>query len=446
MYRQQMKNELKTLMATIMATAACTGHGQAQSADALIDKLVDKGILTVKEANDLREESDKGFNASYAIKSGMPDWVTSLKFNGDMRGRYASITVDALSISDRDRFRYRVRFGVTAVIKDDFEVGFRLTSSDPASGGTGGDPISGNTSFSSNGSKKFIYVDQAYGKWSPLHTGGWLGNLTIGKMENPFVYSELTFDQDYTPEGAAASVSYALNDKHTLKATGGGFILNELSGDSNDPFYTGIQVRFDSKWSTKFQTSAGIAYYAIERPDQLTTASIPNQNVGNTRNAAGALVYAYRPVVADVSATYFLDSFPLYKGAFPIRAFGDYENNTGAPSSRNTGYNAGVMFGKSGKKGTWDLTYRYMNLESDAWFEELVDSDTGAYYPVAFTGGATGYRSGTNVKGHVIRAAYSPFDSFTLGVKYFLTELVDKPDSPIKTGAGRLQVDANWKF
>ncbi len=444
--KNQMKNTCKTVVAAAIATAAFAGNSQAQSSDALINKLVDKGVLTVKEANDLREETDKDFNSAYSVKSGMPDWVNSLKFNGDLRGRYESITVEAPNISDRNRFRYRMRFGTVAVLKDDFEVGFRLTSSDPASGGTGGDPISGNSTFSSNGSKKFVYIEQAYGKWSPLHTDGWLGNVIIGKMENPFVTSDLMFDNDYTPEGAAATISYTLKDMHTFKVIAGAFSLNEISADANDPYYFGGQFRVDSKWSPKFQTSAGIAFYSIESAYQLTTASIPNQNSGNTRRADGSLVNGYRPVVVDASATYSLDSFPLYKGLFPIRAFGDYENNSDAPSRQNTGYSAGIGFGKSGKRGTWDLTYRYKHLESDAWFEELVDSDTGAYYPVAPIGGSSGYRAGTNLKGHMVRGTYSPFDSFTLGVTYFMMELIDKPASTVDTQAGRLQVDAMWKF
>ena len=48
----------------------------------LLDKLVDKGILSVKEANELREEADKDFAKAYSVKSGMPDWVTALKLNG----------------------------------------------------------------------------------------------------------------------------------------------------------------------------------------------------------------------------------------------------------------------------------------------------------------------------------------------------------------------------
>src|SRR3989442_10720845 len=94
------------LAANVFALGAC-----AQSADALIDKLVDKGILTVKEANDLREETDKGFTAAYSVKSGMPEWVSALKFNGDFRGRYESFTFDDPNTPDRNRFRYRARFG-----------------------------------------------------------------------------------------------------------------------------------------------------------------------------------------------------------------------------------------------------------------------------------------------------------------------------------------------
>src|SRR5688572_33475576 len=74
--------------AALVATLAggTTAHGQ--SADALIDKLVDKGILTPREAADLRDEVDKDFSRAYQAKTGTSDWLTSLKFGGDFRGRY----------------------------------------------------------------------------------------------------------------------------------------------------------------------------------------------------------------------------------------------------------------------------------------------------------------------------------------------------------------------
>ncbi len=157
---------LAATTAAVLATVALSHKSQAQSSDALIDKLVDKGILTLKEGNELRDEVDKGFTSAYQIKSGMPDWVSSFKINGDFRGRFDGIYSDGGKLFDRNRFRYRLRLGMTAVLENDFEVRLRFTSAE-RQGTFGGDPISGNTSFTGNGSKKFVYIDQAYGRWSP---------------------------------------------------------------------------------------------------------------------------------------------------------------------------------------------------------------------------------------------------------------------------------------
>jgi polyhydroxyalkanoate synthesis regulator phasin len=76
------------LFAGAAALAALAPQVHAQSSDALIDKLVDKGILSSDEAKDLRDETDKDFKTAVAAKTGMPDWVTSYKLYGDFRGRF----------------------------------------------------------------------------------------------------------------------------------------------------------------------------------------------------------------------------------------------------------------------------------------------------------------------------------------------------------------------
>ncbi|MEY4384805.1 MAG: hypothetical protein RLY20_88, partial [Verrucomicrobiota bacterium] len=427
---------------------ACTSStALAQSADALIDKLVDKGILSVKEANDLREESDKGFTTALSSKNGMPEWVTALKFNGDFRGRYESFNYENGAVG-RDRFRYRARFGFTAAIRDQLEVGLRLGSGDLDGGvPTGGiDPISNNQTLQNNASKKGIFLDLAYAKWSPLNTPDWSGVLTVGKMENPFVFpSTMMFDKDYTPEGGAVELTYRLNPEHTLKFTGGGFVLDELSGDSNDPFLAGAQLRLDSAWSSHWSSSLGVSYFGITASGNLGNGAVPNINSGNTRTAGGALVYDYTPLQADASLTYTMDKFPLYPAACPITAFGEYIQNTSA-SANDVGYAFGVTIGKSGKKGLWDLSYQYRNLEADAVYEEFTESDFGGNYLTAPAGGNTGYRSGTNVRGHIIKAQYSPYDSLTLGITYWITDLINESPAGSQSGAGRLQVDAAIKF
>ena len=77
----------------------------------MINKLVEKGILTTKEAGELKTESSNDFNSAFRAKAGMPDWVTSLKFSGDFRGRFDGIYLDNAAVANRDRLRYRLRFG-----------------------------------------------------------------------------------------------------------------------------------------------------------------------------------------------------------------------------------------------------------------------------------------------------------------------------------------------
>jgi hypothetical protein len=454
-------NKLSLAAAAVAATLASTSAtALAQSADALIDKLVDKGVLTVKEANDLREEADKNFATAYSAKSGMPDWVSSFKINGDFRGRYDGIFVDNPAFVERDRFRYRARIGFTAVMQDNFEVGLRLGSGDldsaPANN-SGFNPLTQNQTLQNNASKKGILIDLAYGKWTAVKTPDWLISTTIGKMENPYVFSDMIFDPDYTPEGAAFQLSHSFGEHNTVKVNSGAFVLDELANTTQDPFMYGTQARLDSVWSPKFSTSLGGAYLAIVNPNQLINTAVPNVNVGNTRNGAGALVYNYTPFIADASATWTLGSFPMYPGAFPIKFGGDYIKNPGAPSSSdNDGWSAGVTFGKAGKKDCWELAYTYRWLGANAWWEEVVDDDFGAYYASAPLNGGTGagYFGGTNTKGHIVKLSYSPTDSLTLSAKFFLTELINTGatalsapiPADVRSDTTRLQVDAMWKF
>ena len=432
----------------LVAIAAVAGYcinGHAQSVDSLLDKLVDKGVLSVKEANDLREDSDKDFSKAYSAKSGMPDWATAIKFNGDFRGRFDGIYSENPAYVDRNRLRYRLRFGTTASLSDGLEVGLRLTSGEP-SGNFGGDPISGNTSFNDNASKKFIYLDLAYAKWAPLRTKEWNGSVTFGKMENPFVFpSTMMFDKDYTPEGLAGQLAYTVNDQHTFRVIGGGFILDELSGNTTDPVMSAAQVRWDATWNKHVSTTVGVAGFAINNRQELVNGNVPNGNRGNTRNANLAPQYDFNPIYVDGGITHTLDEFPTYPGAFPITLNGDYVSNPAAPTD-NHGYSVGLVFGKAGKKGTWEAAYRWEELQADAWFEEFTESDFGAFYQAAPIGGAIGYGAGTNVRGHNLKLSYSPYDCLTLSASCFYTDLINPSPAGSETKTPRVLVDAVLKF
>jgi hypothetical protein len=447
-------NSTKTkavLFAGAATLALAATSSRAQSSDALIDKLVDKGILSTKEAQDLREESDNDFKTAFQAKTGMPDWVTGYSLNGSFRGRFEQFSGDNAAAIDRTRLRYRILVGLKVNMLDDLEAGFRLGSGDPKGSDVGANPLSRNSTMQDDFSEKGIYIDQAYGKWTPIHSGNWLFSATVGKMENPFQFTPMVFDPDLTPEGAAFQGGYTINDKHAIAFTGAAFVLDEEAGTTRDPFMYGGQVLWNAKWTSKWSSSLGLGAFSIANPQALTPANVAEINQGNTRvGAAGVLKYNYDPIIADASVTYALDSFPLYPGAFPIKLQGEFIVNPGAASNVNKAYWAGIQFGKSGTKKTWDLSYRYEYLENDAWYDQMVDDDNVAYYQAApGGGGSTGFVGGTDIKGHLVKLNYSFTDSLTFSATCFVNDLINSQVNGVnepKSGDIHFFADLMWKF
>ncbi len=459
-YKAKTKTKL-ALFAGATALAALAPQVHAQSSDALIDKLVDKGILTVDEAKDLRVQADTDFKTALQAKTGMPDYVTGYKISGDFRGRFEQFSSDNAALVDRTRLRYRLRFGIVASIMDNLEAGFRLGSGDAKGLGSQsatGNPLSNNSTFQDNFTKKMIYIDTAYGKWTAVNAGNWLVSATVGKMDNPFVFTPMVFDPDLTPEGAALQVGYTINDKHSLAFNGGAFVMDEEPNSTYDPFVYGGQITLNSKWTDKIASSVGFGALAINSQKSLSTANVPYINQGNSRSSTGVLIYKYEPLIADASVTYTLDTFPFYAGAFPIKVAGELMHNPGA-ANNNTGFWTGVTFGKSGTKKTWDLTYRYEYLQADAWYDQLVDDDNGAYYSTpqypnkTLHSGTVGYFGGTNVKGHMVKLNYSFTDSLTFSATCFINDLINPPQqnpagtkADLTSSAIHFYADLMWKF
>lgn len=460
------------IFAGAAALMALTPQSHAQtSVDALLNKLEQKGILSVDEARELRAEnatnSVDDFNKALTSKFPMPDWVTGYRLYGDFRGRYDELTTDSpgnpttfLSGQNRVRLRYRLRVGLTIDMKDNLEAGFRLGSGD-----AGGGALSNNTTLENNGTKKPVWVDAAFGKWSPLHKDPWMLALTVGKMDQPFQASPMVFDPDYTPEGAALQSSYKINDNHSLVFNGAAFVLDELPGSARDPFLYGGQLIWNANWTSKLATSLGVAAYDIVNGEALGLANglpnpnpsinpggVPDNNQGNSRDLNGNLIYNYNPFVISGSVIYTLDSFPLYHGKFPIKFSGEYMQNPAA-SANNEGWWGGITLGKSGKKGLWDISYRYERLGADAWYDELVDDDNVAFYanvPSAYPSGKTGWLGGTNIRGHLIKFNYSITDALTFSFTAYINDLISPGlDSTLgepQNNAIHAMADLIWKF
>lgn len=90
--------------------------------------------------------------------------------------------------------------------------------------------------------------------------------------------------------------------------------------------------------------------------------------------------------------------------------------------------------------------YRYRVAEADCWYEELIDSDSGAYYQSAPAGGSVGYGGGTNVRGHIFAGNYALTDYALVGFTYYSTRLINENPVGSDSRMGRLQVNTIIKF
>lgn len=440
-----MKNKIfNATIGTAALSLAFCGTASAQSADALVDKLVEKGILSVKEANDLREEADKGFNQAYSVKSGMPEWVSAMKFNGDFRGRYDGAYQNSGNpVPDRHQLRYRLRLGITANMSDQFEVGMRLGSGqinnklDSSGGGIlgslGGSPFSNNTTFNSDGSKKLLFIDLAYAKWTPRD---W-AQIEIGKMVSPFWMTDMALDPDYNPEGAQQKFFYRLNDAHTFGFSSGQYVIQENfnssgHGNQNDVYLFANQIDWSAKWTPKISSRLGVGMMNFKNQRDISPDLETFINQNGTK-AVGAGSVNFNPIISRAEATCTLEKFPLFNGEFPITVGAEYINNPAARAD-NEAYNLGITFGSNKHKGNWQLSYNYKNIEASSLWHGINDDDFG------FNG-----KGGTDVRGHQIIASYHPYEPFTVNLRYMLTEQINHaPGKPREQN--RIFFDMVWGF
>ena len=414
--------------------------GENEMMDALIHKLVDKGVLTREEAREIRQEvaeeigksgKSREADAKDLMKKEMSNMIANAKWSGDLRLRHE--TQRREPAVDRSRERFRLRLGFTTKPVDPLEIGVRIAT------GASGDPVSTNQSFTNTFDKKAVFFDMAYAKYSPFKWANFIG----GKMENPFVTipENIVWDGDVTPEGVAMQLKsqkpVPILDRWlpvTPFLNAGGFVISELSNDAGDPALFGFQSGIDVElpwWQAIFQPS--VAYYNFSGIKGVTTANVANSPAGNTTITEGAS----RKFATDYDIVAWQSklSIPSLFGQ-PVNVLADYtfnneENQTSdeANVDDGAGYVAGVEVGKVTEKfGSWKAYYFRKWLESDAAFGAIADSDFGA--------------GGTNHKGHIFGVQMGLNKWASVGLRYLRTDEIEGTQNRVDT----LQADTVVKF
>jgi len=327
-------------------------------------------------------------------------WTETIKWKGDFRYRYEDIDDGG---ADRDRHRIRARAALIAQATDDVEVGLGFATG-------GDDPVSTNETLGGGGSTKDIRLDLAYFRWQPNEF--WLAG---GKVSNPYYKpfkSGLIWDGDFRPEGIFAGWE------------GKSFFVNSSFIHINSDSRGGLDESF---WGVQVGTMLGPVTVAAGYQD-IPTKGLPaifdDDLFGNSADANGHYLYNYELVTVGASAGFNIAEMPL-------GLYADYVQNQDA-SDNDQGYVLGAKLGKAAKRGTWQVQYQYQELEADATFALITDSD--------FMGG------GTDGKGHKISAAYALLDKWTLGFTYFDGEKCFDDIKCDSRDYDRLMIDTKFKY
>jgi type II secretory pathway pseudopilin PulG len=349
----------------------------------------------------------KAIESKKAEITGTPSWVSNITPFGDFRYRHETLdntsgsSNDDTLVNERRRNRIRARLGLKVKINEEWDTTFRIAS------GSSDTPTSTNQTLDGAFESKDLWLDLAYADWHPESFSGL--NVSMGKMKNPFYKvggNQLIWDGDVNPEGVAAKYNWNF-----------------------DAGYFGVQGMLKHKFDDGSHLLGGASYYDIGNIDSKAVGGVDLQ--GNTA-IAGTSTYRYDFDIVEGFAEYGWKC-----NGIPVAVFGNYLQNTAAPSGNDTAYSIGAQLNKAKKPGSWQFKASYREVEPDAVFGGLSDSD--------FIDGGTGG------SGWVLGYKYQLKKNLQAGLTYFLNDRDRRTSDDASGGSGsqyfeRLQVDMIFKF
>ncbi|MEZ5561139.1 MAG: putative porin [Pseudomonadales bacterium] len=332
------------------------------------------------------------------------DWARKVQLKGDLRYRHEWI--DEQGDPDRTRHRIRARFGAKGALSDDLQVQLQFaTGSD--------DPRSTNQTLGDNFTTKGVGVDLAYVDWAALDGV----HVLAGKMKNPVSRPDGSrfIDNDITPEGIAATWQQG-----NLFLLGSGFWAVERGSD-DDTMAMVVQGGYRGRLDNGMSLTAAVSY--TDWMNARGYAPFYDGNpFGNSTDAGGNLLY-------DFNILEGYGELGLSVRDMPLRLFAQYGVNLDA-NDDDTAFALGATLGKASGPGTWEVGYAYQDVEKDALFAQIVDSD--------FAGGQT------DARGHIISGTYALTSKVGLSLTFFANEL--DVSVPSQRDYDRLQLDLNFKY
>jgi hypothetical protein len=406
----------------------------AGEVDILLQKLVEKGVLSASEAQEIRTETNEAVVAQEKqkqedykklAKDNMPDWVKNIKLKGDLRLRYQYKHEKTANDYAKDTHlgRVRARLGIEGKINEKLLAGIGIATGS-------GDPRSTNISFGGYNSKKTVVLDYAYGKYSPLD---WL-NLVGGKMlldDALWRPTDLIWDSDITPEGGVIKFSKGLGSNATAFLNTGVLIVDtDTSTDADAPMAYLIQPGISYKFNDDLSLKGAFSFQGFNNVKNHVSSSYSSaSNSGNTTAGTSQYQYDYQMINPALEFKVKEPFKALGLNVESLKLVGEYVNNLDV-SKGGSGFSCGFKLGhdKVAKFGDWQFKYIYAMLGKDAVLDVLPDSDR--------------YGGKTNIRSHEAELTFGLGKNTFLGVDVYRSWRTLSAEAPETL----VQVDWNMKF
>ena len=277
----------------------------------------------------------------------------------------------------------------------------------------------------------------------------------------------LFYDNDVNPEGLSVDFTqgnFFANAYYDWLAERALSFSNPTTGTNIDSIMFGGQVGYRIPFSDAVRLTVAASYFDFNGV-QGYNPLFGGSSFGNTTSTSAAVCNRSLPadtpcLLSDFNILEVFADLTASVGGKPLRFFIDYaknneaEVNPAANEKLDTAYSAGISFGAaSAVKGTWEVGLLYQQVEKDALFGQLLDSDFGD--------------GNTDTKGFALRGGYTLARNWTLNATLFMNELsndvpqnvtvfnTDTPTLPYDTVVigpvfdreyKRLQLDLNFRF
>ncbi len=399
-------------------------HADAGELDLLLEKLIQKGVLTPGEAQEVKTETQEQIKREIAEgrSSSLPEWVQKTKLKGDLRMRYQYKHDHPATKKDTHIGRVRMRLGLESKVNEKLLAGIGVASGS-------GDPRSTNISFGGYNSKKTVVLDYAYAKYSFCSSM----NLVAGKMllsDALWEPTDLIYDTDITPEGGVIQFSKAMGAAELFMNAGALVVDTDTDKLDSAPMaylaQPGVKYTFNDRFSVK--GAVGLNWYDNTH-GHVSSANSGESNSGNTTKGTSEYLHDYK-LINPALAFKILEPFKgIGFNAESLELLGEYVDNIDV-SDHSTGFSAGFQIGheKVEKFGDMQFRYIYAKLGKDSVLDILPDSDR--------------YSGKTRIKSHEGAFTFGIGKNTSLGLDVYRSFRASGKSDPETLG----QIDWNMKF